>query len=222
MTVLVAIAQSDQVLALAPDPASFLFEEEKIRLASYGHAQAATDFVAGRVLVRSLLRKWTGRPVSALQFHIDRSRKPVLQDMSLGHFNLSHKRGWVAATVADHPIGIDIETAEGVEWRRVARRVFPDSEAERLAALPDAEGRFAFCRSWTYKEALIKALARDLVPLPELCDAAPVGWRPAPPFLDQVFTFAIPLPHGAGHIAIAGPRPDAAPQLLSLDAMMNA
>lgn len=222
MTVLVTIAQSDRVLALASEPASFLFEEETKRLASYGHEQAATDFLAGRVLIRSLLRKRTACPISAFRFHIASSRKPVLEDTRLGHFNLSHKRGWVAAAVAEHPIGIDIETAEGVDWRRVARRMFQASEAERLAALPDEEGRFAFCRSWSYKEALIKALARNLDPLPELLDPATPAWRPAPATLQGVFTFAVPLPHGAGHLAIAAPRPETAPQLLSVESVMTA
>jgi 4'-phosphopantetheinyl transferase len=229
VTVTAVIAKSDRVLSLAVDPPSFLFDDEAARLNSYRHEQAAKDFLAGRVLVRSLLHKRTGQQISAFRFHIDVTRKPVLRNISLGHFNLSHSHGWIAAAVADHPIGIDIETAEGADWRLIARRIFPPAEAERLTALPEVEGpevegRSAFCRSWTYKEAMIKALGQDLDPLPEhplLLGRALPSWHAAAPPNDGIFTFALPLSHGAGHIAVAAPCPKSTPALLSPETVIG-
>lgn len=221
MSVFVAIAKSDHVLSLVSDPSSFLFAEEARRLKSYSHEQAALNFVTGRVLARSLLHKVTGHPVSSMRFHIGPSRKPELQDLRSWHFNLSHKHEWVAAVVAQRVVGIDIETAEGVDWRRVARRMFQPNEAERLAAMSDTEGRLAFCRSWSYKEALIKALAEDLDPLPEMPEPSAGPWRAAEAPHHHTFMGLLTPPDGAGHVAIAAPCPDVAPTILSLDEVMR-
>ncbi len=221
MTISIAIAKSENVLARVPDASAFLFAEETRRLQAYGHEQAARNFVAGRVLVRSLLQKLTGCPASEMRFHIGPSRKPELQDLRPWHFNLSHKHAWVAAVVATRPVGIDIETAEGVDWRRVARRMFQPAEAERLAALPDPEGRLAFCRSWSYKETLIKALAQDIDPLPELPPESAASWRAAQAPHQHTFFRALTTQDGAGHVAIATPCPDDAPRVLSLEDVMG-
>jgi phosphopantetheinyl transferase len=219
LTVNVAVVKSAEILARVFDASCFLFPEEAIRLKSYSHTQAAMNFVAGRVLVRSLLYKLTGRPLSEMRFHVGPMRKPTLADLPAWHFNLSHKRQWVAVAVADRPVGVDIETAEGVEWRRVARRTFQPHEAERLVALPDQEGQLAFCRSWSYKEALIKVLAQHLDPLPELAtnqSCASPWWAAGAPH-QHIFLSTLVAPEGAGHVAVTAPCPRAAPHMLSLE-----
>ena len=68
------------------------------------------------------------------------------------HWSISHKRTWVAAVVADRPVGIDVEqlaprktdlfdeAATDDEWSIVGRRDWP-----------------SFFRIWTAKEATLKA-----------------------------------------------------------------
>lgn len=73
--------------------------------------------------------------------------------------SMAGRNGMVAAAVADHAVGVDIET--------IAARFDPPLNvlhpAERLALAAAGEGSYeAFLRIWTVKEAYVKALGTGL------------------------------------------------------------
>lgn len=69
------------------------------------------------------------------------------------HFNLSHSDGYIAAAVADCPVGIDVETNVDRDGK-IAKRFFSEEEQQ---AIRDAEDpQLAFRRIWTRKEAYVK------------------------------------------------------------------
>ena len=76
------------------------------------------------------------------------------------YWSLSHKRAYVAAVVAPHPVGIDIEalrpTSAGLR-RRIA-------SADEWALAPEVSDTLFF-RYWTAKEAVLKAVGRGLAAL---------------------------------------------------------
>ena len=69
------------------------------------------------------------------------------------HFNLSHSGGYIAAVVADCPVGIDVETKSDPDGR-VAKRFFSGEEQQAILAAEDPQ--LAFRRIWTRKEAYVK------------------------------------------------------------------
>lgn len=69
------------------------------------------------------------------------------------HFNLSHSGGYIAAVVADCPVGIDVETKSDLDGR-VAKRFFSGEEQQAILAAEDPQ--LAFRRIWTRKEAYVK------------------------------------------------------------------
>lgn len=79
--------------------------------------------------------------------------KPYLADYPDIHFNFSHCAKAAVCAVADHPVGIDVETLARAH-PAVAQRVL--SPAEFAAVQNAAEPDVAFVRLWTQKESLIK------------------------------------------------------------------
>jgi phosphopantetheinyl transferase len=91
------------------------------------------------------------------------------------HWSIAHKRSWVAAVIADCPVGIDIEhvaprktdlfdeVATAEEWSRVEfgrSLTLPSGESEPPGEQTGSVGRrdwAAFFAIWTAKEATLKA-----------------------------------------------------------------
>ena len=70
-------------------------------------------------------------------------------------------------------VGADVErvrdASESPRLRRIARRFFPEGEAARLDALPDADYPRVFCEIWTAMESYVKrtgeGFARGFAPV---------------------------------------------------------
>lgn len=118
-------------------------------------------YLAAHALTRLVLGDLVGRPAGALEF--DRTcrcgqqhGKPVLVGAPL-HFSVSHAGDLVGlAAHADGPVGLDVEQVrEMSDMASMLRHVC--SPAERHGGAP-AE----FFRTWTRKEALLKATGEGL------------------------------------------------------------
>lgn len=92
-------------------------------------------------------------------FAYEEGGKPFLKDHPHIHFNLSHCRAGAACAVADHPVGVDMETVRPYK-DALARHALSDDEYARVAASPDPAA--AFIRLWTMKEAFAKLTGRGL------------------------------------------------------------
>lgn len=90
------------------------------------------------------------------------SGKPILVDGFEGlHFSLAHSRRWVVCAVGRMPIGVDIERADKPISSLVLDRFAPE-EINMIQALPAGEAQYAFYRTWTLKEAVLKATGEGL------------------------------------------------------------
>jgi 4'-phosphopantetheinyl transferase len=113
-----------------------------------------------RGLVRLCVAAATNRPVSDVVIGWTAGGAPMLRAPLAGlHLSWAQRRGQFACALAQAPIGIDIETADGGEipWNAL----HPDEQAALREADPATRGRL-FLRIWAAKEAYGKALGEGL------------------------------------------------------------
>lgn len=136
--------------------------EEQARADRFRFAADRAAHVAAHGLLRALL---ASHGATDPRFLRDRWGKPELQAPCGGlRCNLTHTRDLVAAAVAlIDDVGVDAETTDpAIDVAGLAARFFAPAEAAMLRALPQVEQASAFCRVWTLKEAILKAIGRGL------------------------------------------------------------
>ncbi len=139
---------------LSPDEAErarkFFFERDRRR------------FVIGRGILRTLLARYLGCPVSEIAFRYGPNGKPMLpaEDGAPAlHFNVAHSDSvaLLAFSTAGE-IGIDLERVRDLpDWEHIAATYFSPAEQARVRACPPEARRLEFFRAWTRQEAILKA-----------------------------------------------------------------
>ena len=144
----------------AAEMPAWLGDSERQRWAALAPA-ARAPFAASRGLLRELLRAATGVPADAWEVSAQGGSAPTARAAGAAaiHVSLSHRLGWVAAAVADAPVGVDLECERPPRSDPVERAELMLSPAElpdwdELA--PDAR-ELALLARWTAKEAWFKA-----------------------------------------------------------------
>jgi 4'-phosphopantetheinyl transferase len=138
---------------LSPDEAAvadrFHFEHDRRR------------YAVTRGALRTLLAGYLGATPREIEFVYGPVGKPELAGRAGLHFNVSHSRELAVIAVARSRVGVDVERLEAKpSLPRLVARLFAPADAERWRALPAAEQTAAFYRSWTWKEAFLKATGR--------------------------------------------------------------
>ncbi len=157
-------------LGAAAMPA-WLGDSERRRWAQLAPGQHA-PFAASRALLRELLQVATGVPADAWDVSAQAGRAPTAQAIRCDfappavHVSLSHRLGWVAAAVADAPVGIDLECERPSRSDPAERAALMLSAAERLAwnDLEPGAREAALLSRWTAKEAWFKASSTGAAP----------------------------------------------------------
>lgn len=126
---------------------------EQLRYRGFSTEARRQTWLAGRELLLAALHHARGEADPALL--LTGEHGGVCYAQGRVHLNLSHSGAWLAAAVADVPVGIDIERVRPRAVTDQAARVFCPREAEHLAR--DADPLPLFYRLWTLKEAACKA-----------------------------------------------------------------
>lgn len=130
---------------------------------------ARQAFVGSRMLLRELLQVATGVAAAAWDVSAEVGNAPVATSPAMTgavHVSLSHRLGWVAASVAAAPVGVDLEVStppRSDPAERAALMLSPDEFAD-WRGLPAAEGEPALLRAWVAKEAWFKAMPAGAAP----------------------------------------------------------
>jgi 4'-phosphopantetheinyl transferase len=129
-------------------------------------------YLTTRVLIRTVLSRYSATPPTAWRFHANRYGRPEIAndgdaERSLS-FNVSHTSDVILMAVTrDNVVGVDIESVNRApEALDIAERFFSSDEVEALRALPAPLQYDRFFELWTLKEAYIKARGMGLsIPL---------------------------------------------------------
>ncbi len=125
------------------------------------------QFHVAHGLVRATLSRYARIDPGDWAFDIGAHGRPEIRDTSGGRrlrFNLSHTHGLVAVAVAwERDIGVDVEAADRrAATLAIADRFFAPTEIAALRAAPAESQQDRFIRTWTLKEAYIKARGMGL------------------------------------------------------------
>ncbi len=146
---------------------SVLSDDEGTRADRFYAARDRDHFVVGRGSLRTILGRYLGVSADRLTFKAGPFGKPMLsgewQDTQL-EFNLSHSKGLaVLALAGGRRVGVDIEAVRPIrEMDGLVMRFFSTNEQEAFLKVPIERRPAAFFRTWTRKEAYIKAIGTGL------------------------------------------------------------
>ena len=140
----------DQALAVLPPWRIERYERMKFE------KNKLEELAAGLLLRHAL---WDAAGISLLDAGIVKNEygKPVLNGDI--HFNISHSDGYIAAAVADCPVGIDVETKTDPDLK-VTARFYSEEEQEAVRNAEDPQREFR--RIWTRKEAYVKCVGTGI------------------------------------------------------------
>jgi 4'-phosphopantetheinyl transferase len=153
---------------------SVLAADEQLRADRFRFDPDRQSFVVARSGMRRILGRYLTCDPGAIEFSYGSHGKPFLADGAIA-FNLSHSGDWALLAVAsDRAVGVDIERIKPVaELEKLTARFLMAAEHERIVALDEADRLLAFFRTWTCKEAYLKATGEGLGQLKSLEVAAP-------------------------------------------------
>lgn len=148
---------------------------ERQRLAAYRRPADQQRFLLARSALRQLLGHWLERPPGAVAMETGPHGKPRCAGAPA--FNLSHSGDLILLGFHPHrEVGVDVERARPeLDWRPIARQVFPPAAAAALESLPAGSQAQAFLRAWCRLEARLKACGEGLAGLERLRQPTPGG-----------------------------------------------
>jgi len=162
------VATLDVDDAEAASRLAVLTDDERARADRLVREPVWRRFVAGRGFLRLLLGRYLSVPPARVTFTQGPRGKPGLAEapgFSGLRFNLAHSDEIaLCALTLGREIGADVERLRAdIAVDDLAQRFFAPTEAAQLAALPAEERPLAFFRTWTRKEAYVKARGDGLM-----------------------------------------------------------
>jgi 4'-phosphopantetheinyl transferase len=164
--------------SIAANEREYLFESldasEKERAEKFRSAQDRHRYRDAHGSLRLILGETLGRAANALVLEKSAQGKPKLRDSECDDgrrlkFNLSHAAGWALIAIGwDRELGVDLESHESLPaddqaLSKLAARVLSKRELESWNAISSSMRRRAeFLRTWTRKEAYVKATGEGL------------------------------------------------------------
>jgi 4'-phosphopantetheinyl transferase len=145
-----------------------LSAEESDRMRRLIRATDRHRFLIAHALVRCMLSSVAGVPAAAWKFETGKQGRPEIVAPRVApplRFNLTHTRGLCACVVGrDHRVGVDAERVDReVDCLGVARRLFSQTDVQRLEQLSPRQRRSTFFSLWTLREACVKAMGEGML-----------------------------------------------------------
>jgi 4'-phosphopantetheinyl transferase len=149
-----------------PAAISCLSVDEQARAGRFAFDRDRRRFSLGRGAVRKILARYLGCPPAEIAFAYGEFGKPRLDGRHAGaglQFNASGSGDVaVCAVTSGQSVGIDIEQLRDACDPGVVRYALSDLERTEFERIPAEEQPAAFYRTWTRKEAYLKAVGCGL------------------------------------------------------------
>lgn len=162
------------------DAVSLLDTDEIQRLKQLRTEELQHDFMARRIILRQLLGAYLKISPATIQYHRSLHNKLMLKtiddDIQPIYFNLAHSHGQALfAFTHIGSIGVDIEAVKAMDDMDAVASNFLSSQEQAIYLRLQHQSRIqAFYRSWTRKEAVVKAIGVGLnFPLSQLSLGSP-------------------------------------------------
>lgn len=142
---------------------------ERARAERLAIAHKRSQFVAAQAALRRILGGRLGIGAADVVFDYGHWGKPSVAGQPALGFNLTHSDDLALVAIGDHvEVGVDVEDGRRSRpFRRLARRYFAAAEQLWIDRLPDSVVAAGFYRTWTLKEAYLKALGTGLTVAPD-------------------------------------------------------
>ena len=117
------------------------------------------EFLTGRTFLKSVLAEYLDVSSQSISLSLTATGKPylpIMAEVNVPFFNLSHAEGHYLIGLSRYPIGVDIEPYRPIGLTRFRHFMSPD-EFQQLSKLPETECSSMFFRLFTTKEAFLKA-----------------------------------------------------------------
>lgn len=131
----------------------FIEKQKQARILQQRIKQNADNMLIGEILAKVAIKKIFGIDILKQKFAYSEHGKPYLFNYPNVHFNISHSGMYVVCTVADKPVGVDIQMI-GEYNPDVAKRVCNEKEIEQIENSIDKASEFT--NFWTQKESALK------------------------------------------------------------------
>jgi len=111
-----------------------------------------------RIMLQDMLISKGYDPALLTHFQRDKHHRPFLPIPE--DFSISHSGSYVLLAFSDHPVGIDIEKKEAIDWREY-KSCFHTEESQHLDECIDP--LTSFYEIWSKKEAALKLFGNGIV-----------------------------------------------------------
>jgi len=143
-------------LELSPANLRYLDSSEKEKLNRLASKFLQSQFLAGRILAKSLLSMRLGIAPLSVKIRIHPSGRPI--NTAKMQFSISHSKGLAACVAGQKLLGLDLERRlQRRHYISIAEDFFHESEFTRIKREGGVKALQLFYEYWTIKEAYIKA-----------------------------------------------------------------
>ncbi|MBQ2758180.1 MAG: 4'-phosphopantetheinyl transferase superfamily protein [Clostridia bacterium] len=140
--------------------------ERQKKCKGYRFADDKKRCIAADFLVRKMLCESLDKNTDEIEIYTDENGKPYVNESI--YFNLSHSDKYVAAVVADKPVGIDIEKIKSVKSNMLDyfcsekdKKYILGEEKSVCEDVPE-NALERFFEVWTFKEAYLKCTGEGI------------------------------------------------------------
>ena len=138
----------------------------------YHYSQDKLRFTKCRSILRSTLSKWLGKDPKTIHMTTEMNGKPYINEIPQIKFNITHTDGFAGiALCKDFEVGLDVEnTTRATDIDAVSKKVFTDTEREKISSKKTIDKKVMFFRLWTAKEAFLKNTGHGLTLDPKMIE----------------------------------------------------